>query len=70
MNDDGKWEEEDIPFEDKVKAVSDLFTPEDTGKFEEFAEKLEFGIKLTFDFQHEDYSNPEEEINLLSFFIV
>lgn len=68
---DGKtWQNVDLSFAEKVKVVEDFCSSKDIEKLDELIEKMDFGVKLTFNFQHEDYSNENEEINLLSFFII
>lgn len=67
---DNTWEEVNLTFADKVKVIEDFCSSSDIEKLDELIEKMNFGIKLTFNFNHEDYSNENEEINLLSFFIM
>jgi hypothetical protein len=71
MLDDNKedWDEVTLTYADKVKFVEEYCSPGDIEKFDTISDKLDFGIKLVFNFKHEDYENESEEINILSFFI-
>jgi len=69
-DDDEVWDEVDLSYADKVKFLVEYCNPRDLEKIEKAADKLKFGIDMTFHFQHDDYEIEKEEINLLSFFII
>ena len=66
-----KFEVIDIKFDDKVSFITDgTLQPTDLKIFEEYAKSIDFGISVKFNFETEEYKNPEEEANILSFFIM
>jgi hypothetical protein len=66
---DKSWEQVTLNFAEAVEFVTDACTEKDLKQFEEYAKELDFGIKLIVPVNVEGYNNPEEEVNLISFFI-
>lgn len=66
---DREWVNVPVTFSDAVEFVTDACTEKNLKQFEEYAKELDFGIKLVVPVNVNGYSNPSEEVNLISFFI-
>jgi hypothetical protein len=61
--------EYELTFDEKVKFITENCSNKELKIIDEFLKTLDFGIDLVFNFEDGDYNNPEEEANILSFFI-
>lgn len=66
----GKYESEELSFENKVELITDMCTQAIIDDIDEYIKTLDFGIKLYFPFKSEEYENEKEEAMLISFFIM
>lgn len=64
------FEKVETTYEQKVQFVVDSCSHKDLEKFDEYLKTLDFGIRLKFHFKSDEYENEEEEVNLISFFIM
>lgn len=67
----GAYEKVDATFDQLVEFITDVCTEKEIKKIEEYAGKLDFGIRLSHPVSSKDgtYNNEKEELSLLSFFI-
>lgn len=70
-NDEGIWDDVSMEqFDDKVSFVTDICSMNQTKAFDDFIKGLDFGIKVKIHFKSDVYENDQEEVPLISFFIM
>lgn len=66
-----EWEEvEEISFDNKIKFITEACTQKDLEKIDPYFKTLDFGVRIKFPFKSKVYENPEEETEVISFFIM
>jgi len=67
---DKEFEKVEMIFDDKIKFIIECCSNVELKLIDEFIKELDFGATIKFNFKSDDYENENEEVNLISFFIM